>query len=143
VPTLGTAQKVHLKFLQVYLSPGQGGVVPGIIKLHQQEVKLAAAKRTEEVGSDAIDSFIVSFFPSQNWLAVSLPARHPGWGGVGRLAGSKKSGQFIQIMEPGHGKADLLFSKMTCVVEKMTCSAGFSPLTIAPIGAHHPPPTTE
>jgi hypothetical protein len=78
VPALGTTQKIHFKFLQVNLPPSQGGIVPGIIKLHQHEVKLAAAKRTKEVGSDAIDCIIVPFFPQQNRFAVSLPARHPG-----------------------------------------------------------------
>jgi hypothetical protein len=92
VPALGTAQKVHVKLLQINLPPGQGGVVPGIIKLNQHEVKLAAAKRAEEFSSDAIDSFFLSFFPQKNRFPVSLPARRAGGGGVGRLAGRKRPG---------------------------------------------------
>jgi hypothetical protein len=110
---LGTAQKVHVKLLQIDFSPGQGGVVKGIIKLNQHEVKLAAAKGAEEVRSDAIDSLLLSFFPQKNRFPVFLPARHPGWGGVGRLAGRKRPGQFIQIIETGHGKVVLLLSNMT------------------------------
>jgi hypothetical protein len=110
---LGTAQKVHVKLLQINLPPGQGGVVPGIIKLNQHEVKLAAAKRAEEFSSDAIDSFFLSFFPQKNRFPVSLPARRAGGGGVGRLAGRKRPGYFIQIIETGHGKVVLLLSNMT------------------------------
>jgi hypothetical protein len=92
VAAIGTAQKVHLKLLQIDLSPGQGGVIPGIIKLKQHEVKPAPAKRAEEFRPDAIDSFFFLFFPQKNRFPVSLPSRRTGWGGVGRLAGRKRSG---------------------------------------------------
>ena len=92
VPALGTAKKVDVKLLQVYLPPGQGRIIPGIIELNQQKVKLAPAKRAEEVSPDAIDAFLIPFFPQKDRFPVSLPARHPGWGGVGRLAGRKRPG---------------------------------------------------
>jgi hypothetical protein len=88
----GTAQKVHLKLFQIDLPPGQGGVIPGIIKLKQHEVKPAPAKRAEEFGPDAIDSIFLLFFPQKNRFPVSLPSRRTGWRGVGSLAGRKGPG---------------------------------------------------
>jgi hypothetical protein len=92
VPALRTAQKVHLKLFQIDFPPGQGGIIPGIIKLKQHEVKPAPAKRAEEFGPDAIDSVFFLFFPQKNRFPVSLPSRHAGWRGVGILAGRKRPG---------------------------------------------------
>jgi len=92
VAALGTAKKVDVKLLQIDLPPGQGGIIPGIIELNQQKVKLAPTKRTEQLSPDSIDTLFIPFFPQKDRFPVSLPARHPGWGGVGRLAGRKEPG---------------------------------------------------
>jgi hypothetical protein len=87
---LGTTKKVYIKLLQIDLPPGQGGIVRAVFKFNQNKVKPPPAKWAEEIGSKAIESLFLPFFPQENGFTVFLPGHYPISQRVGRTAAGEK-----------------------------------------------------